>query len=275
MTIWLNVADGVWQARYQPLDVSICLVRGEDGLLLVDTRCNPREAREIVSDVTTSGLGHIRWVVNSHAHYDHSFGNQVFATDATIYGHERIPAHFQEFEAPRLERWLANPAEQPQYDWAGVTLTPPHVLVDERISLDLGGRIVDLIALPPGHTDTDLIVHIPDAACWLLGDIVEESGPPMYGSGSFPFAWPAVVRRLADRIGPRDVLVPGHGQVVDRAFLLAQAHQLDVVAAGIVEAHHHGDGVEAATARIAEASGLAEHIIEPAVRRGYAQLEQE
>lgn len=52
------------------------MVRGADGLLLVDTRCNPREADEIVADIEELGRAPIRWVVNTHAHYDHSFGNQ-------------------------------------------------------------------------------------------------------------------------------------------------------------------------------------------------------
>lgn len=273
MTEWLNVADRVWQARYQPIDVSICIVRGDDGLLLVDTRCNPREAAEIMSDVQELGLGSIRWVVNTHAHYDHSFGNQVFAPSATIYGHHRVPAHFREFERPRLLNWSADPSAQPQYDWAGVALTPPHILVDGQLSLDIGGRIVNLIALPPAHTDTDLVVHIPDAACWLVGDLIEESGPPMYGSGSFPFAWPDVVRTLSEKIGSTDVIVPGHGNVVDRDFLRDQAKQLEIVAREIRAAHAADRELEATSALIAAASGLPQNIVEPAVQRGYAQLD--
>lgn len=273
MTEWLSVAEGVWQARYQPIDVSICIVRGDDGLLLVDTRCNPREAAEIMDDVHELGIGSIRWVVNTHAHYDHSFGNQVFAPSATIYGHHRVPAHFREFERGRLLSWSADPSAQPQYDWTDVVLTPPHVLVEGRLALDIGGRIVNLIALPPGHTDTDLVVHIPDAACWLVGDVVEESGPPMYGSGSFPFEWPTVVRTLAEQLGPSDVIVPGHGSAVDRAFLHAQARQLDLVAREIRAGHSEEHEVHRATASIAALSGLPEQIVEPAVRRGYAQLD--
>lgn len=272
MTDWTEIADGVWHARYQPIDISTVIVRGDDGLLLVDTRCNPREAAELAADVDALNMGPIRWIVNTHAHYDHSFGNQFFADTATIYGHHAIPAHFREFEQPRLRAWAADPAAQPQYDWADVALTPPHVLLDLTLELDLGGRTVRLIPLPPGHTDTDLVVHVPDAACWIVGDIVEESGPPMFGSGSFPFTWPQVIRDLAGHVGENDIVIPGHGRAVNRQFMLRQAGDLGAVADAITGAHAQRLDVAAATTRITAESGLPEEIVEPAVRRGYAQL---
>ncbi|MET1020019.1 MAG: MBL fold metallo-hydrolase [Microterricola sp.] len=272
MPSWNEIADGLFVARYEPLDISVTLVRGSDGLLLVDTRCNPREAAEVASDVAALGIGDIRWVVDTHAHYDHSFGNQVFADGATIYGHRGIPAHFRDFEQPRLSAWTADPTAQPQYDWADVVLTPPHELIGETLELDLGGRTVRLIPLPPGHTDTDLAVHVPDAGCWIVGDIVEESGPPMFGSGSFPFTWPQVIRDLAAELGAGDIVIPGHGTAVDRQFMLRQADELGAVADAITDAHARQLGVAAATTRITAESGLPEEIVEPAVRRGFALL---
>ena len=160
---WIEVADGVYQQRYEPLDVSVCLVRGADGLLLVDTRTNAREAAEIADDARVLGAGEIRWVVNTHAHYDHTFGNQYFAATAPIYGHHLIPRHFEHYESPRLATWLQDPSASPQFDWQGVQITPPTNFVQDRLSVDIGGRVVELIALPQGHTDTDIVVHIPDA----------------------------------------------------------------------------------------------------------------
>jgi glyoxylase-like metal-dependent hydrolase (beta-lactamase superfamily II) len=45
----------------------------------------------------------------------------------------------------------------------------------------VGQRAVNLLPLGPGHTDTDLLVHVPDARTWIVGDVVEASGPPVYG----------------------------------------------------------------------------------------------
>jgi glyoxylase-like metal-dependent hydrolase (beta-lactamase superfamily II) len=272
MSKWIEIADGVYQARYEPLDISVCLVRGEAGLLLVDTRCNPREAAEVMTDVAGLGIGEIRWVVNTHAHYDHSFGNQVFAATAAIHGHAGVPAHFDEYEGPRLATWSSDPSAQPQYDWNGVVLTPPTVLVDSELTIDLGGRSVVLTALGPGHTETDLVVHVPDADVWIVGDVIEESGPPMYGSGSFPLGWPGVLTGLAERISEGATVVPGHGAPVDRAFVLEQARRLGVVADAIAVGFAHQEPVEYVAERAAGAARLPLEMVEPAVIRGYTQL---
>lgn len=62
-----------------------------------------------------------------------------------------------------------------------------------------------------GHTDTDLAVYVPDAATWIVGDLIEESGPPMYGSGCFPMDWPSTVAGLLTEIGSSDVVIPATG----------------------------------------------------------------
>jgi glyoxylase-like metal-dependent hydrolase (beta-lactamase superfamily II) len=240
MAAWNEVADGVFQRRYDPLDISVCVVRGAGGLLLVDTRSSHREADEIRADLRAFGDATVPWVVNTHAHYDHCFGNARFAAgsgvDATIYGHRRMPAHLATYEQPRLDGWIAAGVE-PLEDWRDVVITPPTVLVGDHATLDLGDRGVDLLHLGRGHTDNDLVIHIPDAAAWLVGDVIEESGPPMYGSGCFPLEWPATVEELAHRIGPDATVVPGHGAPVRRGFVVHQQRQLQRVADLITELH--------------------------------------
>jgi glyoxylase-like metal-dependent hydrolase (beta-lactamase superfamily II) len=249
---WNEVADGVFQRRYDPLDVSVCVVRGAGGLLLVDTRSSHREADEIRADLRVFGDLAVRWVVNTHAHFDHSLGNARFGPgsdiDAPIYGHRRMPAHLTEYERPMLDDWIARRVE-PVADWREVVITPPGVLVDERMTLDLGDRGVDLRHLGRGHTDNDLLVHVPDADTWLAGDLVEESGPPMYGSGSFPLEWPATVAALARRLGPDTTVVPGHGAPVGRAFVVDQQARLRQVAEVIGDLHAAGVPVDDALAQ--------------------------
>lgn len=272
MTSWTEIAEGVFHRRYDPLDISICLVRGTDGLLLVDTRCNPTEAEEIAADAALVSDQPIRWVVNTHAHYDHTFGNQRFAVGAAIYGHHLIPAHFAAYESPRLNAWAANPQAQPEHDWRGVDLTPPTRLVSSPTTVDIGGREVRLLPLAPGHTDTDLVLHVPDADVWIVGDVIEESGPPMYGSGCFPFGWPGVLEGLAALIGEDAVVVPGHGRPVRRDFVRAQAGTLRIIANEITESFSRSEPMEFVAERLAASTPLPLHMAEAAVLRGYALL---
>ncbi len=158
---------------------------------------------------------------------------------ATIYGHRLLPVHHETYERPMLER----------DEFRDVVLTPPSELVDEHQVLDLGDRGVDLVHLGRGHTDNDLLLHVADVDVWLVGDVVEESGPPMYGSGSFPLDWPDTVAALLERLQPATTVVPGHGAPVGREFVEAQQRDLRTVADLIRELYAAGvpaaDAVEA------------------------------
>jgi glyoxylase-like metal-dependent hydrolase (beta-lactamase superfamily II) len=279
VTDWEEVADGVFRRRYQPHDVSVCVVRGADGLLVCDTRSSHRQADEIRADLKALGTLPVRWVVNTHAHFDHSFGNARFGPDsdlgAPIYGHELVPAHLDAYERPMLAEVIAS-GEEPAGEWADVVITPPTVLVGEAMTLDLGGTAAELRHFGRGHTDNDLLVHLPASGVWLVGDLVEESGPPVYGSGSFPLDWPGTIGRLRAALRDGDVLVPGHGAVVGAAFLAAQHEQLAAAAALVRELHAAGVPAERAEAEAGNRwpfpEGLPGAGLAAAARDGYKQL---
>lgn len=270
MSGWVEVADGVFQRRYDPLDISVCVVRGRGGLLLVDTRSSPRQADEIRSHLRELANDPVVGVVNTHAHFDHTFGNQRFTT-VPIYGHVLVPEHLEAYERPMLAEWVAR-REEPVDEWAEVEITPPTVLVGDQYRLVVGDRVVELLHLGRGHTDNDIVVNIPDASTWIVGDLVEESGPPMYGSGCFPLDWPATCTALAGRLEGSDVVVPGHGRPVTRDFVVEQRLQLAQVAALITELHAArvplGEALEAGAGRWA----LPQEGLDQAISAGYAAL---
>jgi glyoxylase-like metal-dependent hydrolase (beta-lactamase superfamily II) len=277
MAAWTELAHGVFQRRYQPLDVSVCVVRGTAGVLVADTRSSHRQADEIRDDLRELGNLPVRWVVNTHAHFDHTFGNARFgpASDlgAPIYGHERVPAHLDEYERPMLADLIARGAEPPG-EWREVVITPPTVLIGEAMTLDLGDRAVELLHLGRGHTDNDLLVRVPDAGVWLVGDLLEESGPPVHGPDSFPLDWPATIGRLQAALRGGDILVPGHGAAVGVAFAAAQRAQLGAAATLIRELHAAGVPADSAVAEAGDRWPFpADHMAE-AVHRGYRQLAQ-
>src|SRR3954447_6239948 len=107
-----EVAEDVWVARHEWLDVNVTLVRGTSGLLVVDTHASARAAREVVEDVRALGAGDVVAVVNTHEHFDHTFGNGTFQA---AYG--AIPLHAHEVAAantvPSGERYKALFAAEP------------------------------------------------------------------------------------------------------------------------------------------------------------------
>ena len=255
------------------------MVRADGGLLVSDTRSSHRQADEILADLAELGTLPVRWVVNTHAHFDHSFGNARFGPDsdlgAPIYAHERVPAHFDTYERPMLAELIAA-GEEPREEWAEIVITPPTVLVGEAMTLDLGGTTAELLHLGRGHTDNDMLVRLPASGVWFAGDLVEESGPPVYGSGSFPLDWPGTIGQLRAELRDGDVLVPGHGAVVDAAFLAAQHELLVAAAALIVELHAAGVPAERAEAEAGDRwpfpQGLPGAGLAAAARDGYRQL---
>lgn len=269
-TAWNLVAPGVFQARYDPMDVSIIAIVCDSGVVLVDTRSSPAEADEIIADVRDVFALPVVAVVNTHAHYDHTFGNQRFGS-LPLYGHALIPRHFAQYEAPRLAAQQSNPAGEPDKDWADVALTPPNRLVEGPMTVEVGGRVIELLPLAPGHTDTDLAILLPDQRVWILGDVIEESGPPMYGSGSFPLQWATVLERLLKRIEPGDLVIPGHGNVVDRGFVERQMRDLQHVADRIHTSWVNHLSIEEAVLAFPESSWPL-HMLTPAFTRGYREL---
>jgi glyoxylase-like metal-dependent hydrolase (beta-lactamase superfamily II) len=271
---WVEVADGVLARRYEPWDVTVTVVRGADGLLVVDTRASARQGAELVEDLAALGAP-VRWVVSTHAHFDHTFGSSRLgpgsALDAPVHAHERVPAHLDAYERPMLAAWLAQGGERAA-ELEGTVVTTPDVLVGDHLRLDVGGRAVDLRHLGRGHTDNDLVLHVPDAACWLLGDLVEESGPPMYGTGSFPLEWPATLQALLAAVEDGAVLVPGHGEPVDAAFVTAQRADLAGVADLVRELHSAGVPADQVVAAGGTRWPLPSEHLGTAVAEGYRAL---
>lgn len=279
MVTWNEIVPGVFCRRYPQDDTTITVVRGKHGLLLVDTGGSPAEAARIGADMQP--LGEVRWIVNSHAHYDHTFGNQHFVAGSEegvqIYGHHLLPAHLDEYERPRLAAWRAGTGSEPPREWRDVVVTPPSHLVTERCWVDLGDFSVELIPLERGHTDGDLVIRVPARSAglgddWIVGDVMEEPGPPMYGSGCFPMQWPHTLAALLAEIGDQDVIVPGHGRPIARAFGLAQLEVLEETAELIRRHYRAGHDVDQALA-VAEEWAYPMAALELAVQRGYRELE--
>lgn len=272
MTRWIEVADGIFQGRYQPYDVNVTVVRGAGGLLVVDTRSSHREADEIRRDLAELGSQPVRWVVNTHAHFDHSFGNYRFGPDSDlglpIYGHERVPAHLRDYETPKLARFVKHDEERAA-EWREVVITPPTELVADRAEIDLGDRSVHLVHLGRGHTDNDLLLHVPAVDTWLVGDVIEESGPPMYAADSFPLDWPDTIGALTGHLGTSTVVVPGHGTAVDHRFVAGQLADLRTVADLIRQLQAAGVPVEDALAAGGDRWPFPVDGLVEAVGRGY------
>lgn len=273
MTDFVEVADQVWVARQQWYDLNVCLVRGSAGLLVVDTQASARAARAIVEDVRALGVGEVTAIVNTHEHFDHTFGNGAFRE---AYG--ALPIHAHEVAAEQTidagewaKRRFAEQADDPHREEVLETEVVPadHTFSSVTV-LDLGDRQVELVHPGRGHTAGDAVLRVPDADVLLAGDLVEESGPPAYGSDCHPLDWPGTLDVVLNLLTPSSVVVPGHGALVDRAFVEQQRQDVAITAQIVHDLAATGVPVDRALA--AGEWPFPREGLEHAVRRGYAAL---
>lgn len=277
---FVEVADRVFVARYQQWDVGVGLVLGRDGAVVVDSRASDRQGREVLEDVGRLGRDvEVRHVVNTHVHFDHTFGNIAFDT-ARVHAHDNVAlaldAHAEHIRAVLRP----DPSGAPEYGYtaadavevAETPVRPPDRTFGSGATIDLGDRVVTMAYAGRGHTDGDVAVVVPDAGVMFLGDLVEESGPPSFGEDSWPLEWAdTLTSHLLAVEGPL-VVVPGHGRPVDLAFVERQRDEVALVAAVLRERRLGGATVEEALRDADPRLPYPLDHLHDAVRRVWSQL---
>jgi glyoxylase-like metal-dependent hydrolase (beta-lactamase superfamily II) len=183
------------------------IVIGRDGILVVDTLISAKEAQRFLADIRKVSDKPIKYVVNTHTHLDHAFGNGVFARQgAVIISHDADRALLEKVGEAILKN-AANYGLKPE-DMTGTEIVYPALTFSERVTIDLGGEKVELIRTAPSHTEGSVIVYLPAKKLLFSGDILFTDFHPYLADGDIP-GW----TRTLDSMLAMDVerIVPGHG----------------------------------------------------------------
>lgn len=235
------------------------IVIGEDGVLVVDTQQSPHPAGEVLAEIRRRTDLPVRWVVNTHHHGDHVWGNQVYADAfpdavfiATPTTRDSVQATFfreiakqrthtvesrarlremleTETDPDRVNQIEAAIDRRRRYlsDLDALRMIPPEGRVAERLRIDLGGRHVVLLNVGPAHTPGDLVVWLPASRIAMVGDLVEEG--ELWLEGADVAGWVRALDRVL-ALHPA-VLVPGHGGAqTDLELIRAQREELEALA---------------------------------------------
>jgi cyclase len=207
-----RLADGLWMLSGVGGNLLLCT--GPDGALLVDAQYAPMAGKIRAAVDSLGGAPPLRFVVNTHYHGDHVGGDSALAAGgAAIVAHENVRARMM---VPRYNATFGDTTRaMPQAGWPVLTFA-------DSVTFHLNGHELRVVHLPPGHTDGDAYVWVPDADVLHTGDLLFNGFYPVIdvaAGGSI-----GGMIRSADALlavaGPATRIVPGHGPLADRAALV-------------------------------------------------------
>lgn len=211
-----QVSPRVWLFRNI---VNSSLVVGEKGVAIIDTQVNKASARRLLGIVkAVIGSKPLLYAINTHYHWDHTNGNEVFAkAGATLVSGARTKRYMVE-RAPRQKAFLASRGFA-----LGDDPALPEIVFEGSLELDLGGQRLRLAHMGDAETDDPSCVHLPDENLACAGDTVMTGSFPIFGQPVMNEglmanrSWIDALARIR-ALGPSAVL-PGHGPLARTAEL--------------------------------------------------------
>ena len=254
----IEVADGIYLYRTAPygevgLDGNSIAIIENDGVLVFDTNGTPSAAAAVLADIRTLTSQPVRYIVNSHWHWDHWYGTEVYTTafpDVKVIAHEKTKMMMAgpalAFNKPGLEQQLPGylasleqriakaeaatppPANLPQLKQAladgqfflaqknSVHHTLPNQTYTGTLTLKLGDREIQVLHHDRAITPGDSFLYLPKEKIVIAGDLL--INPVTYALSSYPAGW---IRTL-EYIDSLDasIIVPGHGEPLHDEKLL-------------------------------------------------------
>jgi cyclase len=276
-----KVTDGVYYATASgtmTVGANSPIIVTDTEAIVIDSEITPAAARALVADLKAITDKPVRYVIDSHYHYDHAHGNQIFGPEVQVIGHEntrkrmltnvleqytfltsvdpiparlaalkpRIAAETDPQQKALLERQVANSLAYLE-QVKETKVTPPNVILDRKMTLFRGGREIQILFFGRGHTDTDVVVYLPKEKIVCTGDLMESV--ISYMGDAYVDEWPATLDRLMTL--DFDTVMPGHGVVFKgKGHIEAFQRYLRDLLKQATDLKKAGVSAEAAAARI-------------------------
>jgi cyclase len=236
-----KIADGVYFAtpngKMAVINNSVVIVN-EKEVMLVDSSSSPAAARALIADIKTLTDKPIRYVVDTHFHWDHAHGNQLFGPEVEIIGHEytreqllgdilnsktymafigSYPQQIKELQSQIATETDPKKREEKQNALkmmvgfnsveAETRPTPPNLTFRDHMTFFRGSREIRLMFLGIGHTGGDIFIYLPKEKILCTGDFIYSS--PSYMGDGYVDEWDDTLEKLKSI--DFDIILPGHG----------------------------------------------------------------
>lgn len=272
----------VFRLGSNPYGSNVTVVASKKGLIVIDTHLSNTITGKIKKAIIREfGRDDFAYVINTHHHFDHTGGNQLFG-EAIIIGHVNCTQAMQKFEAGladfrirregQIKEWeqraknLGSDSEEGKW-WQevvdynrvlledlgnGYKVTPPQVTFNDKMSLYLDDITVDLVWYGNGHTNSGILIAIPEEGVIFTGDqyFGEELGLSVFAQEQFDISrWIEAVNFVIEDVRELKHVIGGHQEIPVEYFLTLGKYMEDLFSE-IVQAKKEGLDLEAAKDRL-------------------------
>jgi cyclase len=244
------------------------IIIGSDGILVVDTLISAKEAQRFMADIRKVSAKPIRYVVDTHYHLDHAFGNGEFAkAGAILIAHAADRKNLEQKGEPTLKQ--AKDFGLTEEDMRGTGIALPVLAFTDRMSVYPGKEKVELIYVAPSHTQGSVLVYLPERKILFTGDILFTDFHPYLAEGDLA-GW----NRNLDYILSLDVtkIIPGHGPISGKKDVELMKEYLvafDKKARELAATSHDADAIAVELKKALPVRSQGEFLIPSNVREKY------
>jgi glyoxylase-like metal-dependent hydrolase (beta-lactamase superfamily II) len=219
--MFVNVSDHVYCRIGEKGDSNMGFIECEESVIVVDTAMYPAQTKEDIDEMRTITDKKIRFLINTHYHPDHTFGNMFFSD---------IIAHQACYTLLKEERSSYDEMRDKEEGFGDLVITLPNILFDEKMILHYTPEI--LLTHHGGHTEGSSTIFIPEEKILFSGDLIFAGYHPYIGDADV-LRWIEILQELLT--WDIESIVPGHGQVCGKKELKRHRDYLTIFYENLTE----------------------------------------